>query len=208
MKRERIDIVAERFGRLVVIDYSHTDQNGKAMWNCLCDCGKKTIVSSGNLRNGITKSCGCLHKEQLAKRKRTHGKTGSRIYWIWHGMKARCVNCNDVRYSDYGGRGIAICDEWKNDFQSFYNWAMANGYSDELTIDRIDVSGNYEPSNCQWATNEQQANNKRTCIYVTHNGKTQTIKQWSDETGINYQTLYSRIVERNWNIERALTKAV
>ena len=138
--------------------------------------------------------------------KRTrHGETGTRLYWTWHGMKARCFNPRESHFTDYGGRGITVCAEWLS-FEGFRDWALANGYADNLTIDRIDVNGNYEPNNCRWATTVEQANNTRRNHKITFNGKTQNIKQWADELGINYYTLHSRITKSKWDVEKALSK--
>lgn len=121
-----------------------------------------------------------------------HGLIHHRLYRIWGCMKTRCLNKNDEHFPLYGGRGITICDEWKHDFQAFYDWAMANGYQDNLTIDRIDVNGNYEPSNCRWLTRQEQNFNKRNTIFVTLNGETKSLAEWAAETGIYYQTLVYR----------------
>ena len=119
-------------------------------------------------------------------------------------MKARCYNPHNGFYHRYGGRGITVCDEWKNNFSAFRKWAMCNGYSDGLTLDRIDFDGNYEPSNCRWATSKEQANNKCTNHYVMFNGEKKTLKQWSESTGLSYPTLLGRI-KRGWSIEKMLT---
>ena len=121
-------------------------------------------------------------------------------------MKARCYNPNRKRYVDYGGRGITVCDEWKNDVKAFYDWAMANGYSDDLTIDRIDTNGNYCPENCRWVGQDVQGNNKTDNILVERNGETHTIGEWANITGIRYATLYNRIVKLHWTAEKALNK--
>ena len=118
-------------------------------------------------------------------------------------MKSRCYTESNSDYKDYGGRGISICDEWLNDFVSFYNWSMNNSYSDGLSIDRIDVNGNYEPSNCRWATNKEQANNKRTNMFCTINGETKTLKEWSEERGIIYNTVRHRLA-LGYTVEEAL----
>lgn len=135
-----------------------------------------------------------------------HGLKGTRLYRIWNGIKNRCFNPNYHRYSDYGGRGIKVCDEWKNDFQSFYDWSMSNGYSDNLTIDRINNDGNYEPSNCRWVGLKVQANNSRHCNNIQFNGEVHSISEWARITGIPRYTLNNRINKYGWSIEDSLTK--
>lgn len=141
--------------------------------------------------------------------KEKHGLSKTRLYRIWSNMKGRCYNQNDANYYRYGGRGITICDEWRNSFTTFYNWAMENGYRDDLSIDRKDNNGNYEPSNCRWATTKQQENNRGDFnINISYLGKTQTLMQWSEETGISFNTLRYRIIDCKWPIEEALTIGV
>lgn len=155
-----IDLTGKRFGRLTVIErYGTVD--GHAAWKCKCDCGNKTVVNGKWLRAGKTTSCGCYHKELLAKRSKTHGMTKTRLYSIWHDMKNRCFYQKDKSFEDYGGRGITVCEEWKNSFESFRDWSLLNGYSDNLTIDRINNDGNYDPSNCRWVTMKEQCSNRR-----------------------------------------------
>lgn len=189
----------KRFGNLLVLGKS---ENKKYHYKCLCDCGNVLDVSKYKLRDKQIKSCGCTKGIK-------HGKYHTRLYHIYYKMKTRCYNKHHISYKDYGGRGIKICNEWLNDFMKFYNWAIANGYNDNLTIDRIDVNGNYEPSNCRWADRTTQSNNTRRCIYITYNGKTQTIAQWAEELGINYNTLRARKTRLKWSdVECLLGKEV
>lgn len=157
---------------------------------------------------GKTKSCGCLRREtvkNLNKNKKTHGERYTRLYRIWIGMKSRCFNKNNHAYSHYGQREIVVCDEWKNDYLCFKNWAMDNGYTDGLTIDRIDVNGNYEPSNCRWITYLEQENNRTNNNLITYKNKTKTISEWARETGINKNTIWARLFRYGWSVEKALS---
>lgn len=154
-----IDLTGKKYGRLTVIERSGV-RGGQSSWLCKCECGNKKVVIGKNLRRGLTTSCGCYHNELLSVRNTTHGLSKTRIYRIWRDMKNRCFYSKDKHFKDYGGRGITICDEWKNSFESFYKWSDANGYSEKLTIDRIDNDGNYEPSNCRWITMKEQCQNR------------------------------------------------
>ena len=137
-----------------------------------------------------------------------HGLRYHPLYSILRNIKSRCYNANNPSYKDYGGRGIIVCDEWKNNVNAFYNWAITNGYKKGLTLDRKNNNGNYEPSNCQWATRFQQANNKRSNHYIVYNGERHTLKEWSTILGISNFTLRSRLCVYNWTIERAFTTPV
>lgn len=151
------DLAGQKFGRLTVIEKSHP-KNKKTFWLCECDCGNTTIVSGQDMKNGRIKSCGCIRKER--GNHFIHGDSHKRLHNIWSLMFQRCYNPKASGYKNYGGRGISICDEWRK-YPVFKDWALANGYADDLTIDRIDNDGNYEPSNCKWSTYKEQAQNKR-----------------------------------------------
>lgn len=206
--RKPKELTGQRIGRLVVLSKSNEKYGRQSIWQCKCDCGSLVSVRACHLTSGHTKSCGCLQKETIAKTATKHGKSGERILGIWYGIRKRCYNPNSKSFKDYGGRGIAVCDEWKDNFQAFYDWAMANGYSDDLTIDRKDVDGNYCPENCRWITNQEQQNNRRTSHLVTYKGETHTLKDWAKITGINYNTLRGRITNYKWNAEKAFTTPI
>ena len=187
------DLTGEKFGRLTVVKRVKNSKSGNIMWECKCECGNTKIVAGGHLKNGSIKSCGCLNVELVKERSTKHGMASTRIYRIWQGMKRRCYNKNQPHYKTYGARGITVCEEWRNSFDSFYTWSMENGYSSDLSIDRKDNNGNYEPSNCRWADEKTQADNKRSTKHVTYKGKQVNISELSRITGIQRKTLSRRI---------------
>ena len=205
---KQLNLTGKRFGKLVAIKTAGKTKNGAYLWQCKCDCGNEIIANVGNLKNGHTKSCGCLRVDRCKPNFTKHGLEHTRLYGIWSDMRLRCYDEKNIAYHRYGGRGITICDEWKNDVKAFYDWATANGYKDSLTIDRIDNDGNYCPENCRWATVKEQASNRRSNILVTHNGKTQTMKKWANEVGTPYKVVWARMQKLGWSAERALTEPV
>ena len=207
------NLVGQKFGRLTVIKRVENDKYNHIMYLCQCECGKTKIIRGSHLKTGETKSCGCYNVEKIVKRSIKHNKCYSRLYHIWIGMRNRCYKQYDNRYKSYGGRGITMCNEWLNDFMSFYNWAMTNGYDEnakrgECTIDRIDVNGNYCPENCKWSNAKTQANNTTKTINLTYKGLTHTLSEWSDIVNISRPTLWARLKVHKWSIEKALTTPI
>ena len=206
------DLIGKKFGRLIVIKRveNHVQPSGKqyVQWLCKCDCGNETVVRGANLKKGHTQSCGCLQKEKVT----THGLKKTRLYVVWRDIKLRCFNPNANNFKDYGAKGVVMCEEWRNDFKAFYDWAKANGYDEkalrgECTIDRIDTNGNYEPNNCRWTDNLTQQNNKKNNRFLTYNGETHTIAEWSRILNIKTYVLYSRLYS-GWSVEQILTTPV
>lgn len=203
------DITSQRFGRLVALGpVAKTDRN-QIVWLCMCDCNTTTTSTFASLNAGSTQSCGCIHRETLVNRNQTHGMAKDPLYRTWAGIVKRCTNPNATGYAHYGGRGIAICDEWRHSFEAFYNHVTqlpdygTKGYS----LDRINNNGNYEPDNVRWTTTVNQRRNTRKNIMLTYGDKTQCIAAWAEEIGINVGTLHSRL-SRGFPIEQSLTTPV
>ena len=200
------DMLGLKIGNLEVIEEVKERKNGYVMYKCRCVCGNEIYVSGSNLRrrlkNKTNVGCGCgMHKNHLYK----HGLSNGRIYRIYALMKQRCNDKNCKAYKNYGGRGIKICEFWENDFMSFYNWSINNGYDDSLTLDRIDNNKGYSPENCRWVDRYIQSNNRRNNTLITYKGETKTIPEFAREYGLEISTLRFRIY-RGWSIERALTE--
>lgn len=178
-----IDLTGRRFGRLVVREIAGRDRYKYVLWKCVCSCGAETTVRSSQLLSGKTKSCGCLAKDKARTANTTHGKSNTRMYHIWLSMRSRCFNKNNRAYKYYGARGIKVCEEW-SDFDTFYCWAISNGYSTDLTIDRIDSDGDYCPGNCRWVSMVEQNNNRRNNVVLEYKGETHTVSEWARRTGL------------------------
>ena len=205
-----IDLIGQRYGRLLVVAKAEDhicrgSGEHKRRWECVCDCGNTVYCTTGDLRCGDVKSCGCLMRETRKEKATTHGYHGTKIHNIWCAMRRRCRNVNNKDYRWYGGKGIGVCDEWESDFMSFYEWAMENGYKDGLTIDRIDPNGDYCPDNCRWVTITEQQNNRTSNRQYTYNNETHNISEWATKAGIPYSTLYMRL-RNGWSFERAISK--
>lgn len=207
----KADLTGKRFDHLVVRREvaPHIRANGHKVrqWECVCDCGNVRIYQQQKLTGGRQKSCGCKHNLLARNSNTIHGDSHTRLHNIWSGMRARCYNPNEPRFELYGARGITICDEWRNDYVAFRRWALENGYKDSLTIDRVDNDGPYAPWNCQWTTQKAQSNNTRRNHIVSAFGRTQTIAQWSEETGIAQATIRRRL-KLGWSAEDALSREV
>lgn len=196
--REKIVVTpGERFGRLTVIRESDK-QYGHRYILCQCDCGKQKTINLNSLVKGTSKSCGCYRSEYIAQKNFKHGFTRrnaekERLYSIWSGMIYRCHDSLNPGFHNYGGRGIIVCPEWRNDYNAFRKWSLANGYSDELTIDRINNDEGYNPDNCRWTTMKVQSNNTRVNHRVTYKGETHTLSEWQDITGIKDDKIGRRL---------------
>ena len=199
-----IDLKGQKFGKLTVIE--RAENKGKnTRWLCLCECGNKTIVHAISLRSGSTKSCGC-YKSIAPKLSNTkHGMSHTTTHKIWCDIKSRCFCLNDPAYKNYGGRGITMCDRWKNSFEAFYEDVSKLPHFNEkgFTLDRIDNDGNYEPNNVRWVDRITQGNNKRNNRLISYNGETHTMAEWAKIKGLNYKTLSCRLYD-GWDISRAL----
>jgi hypothetical protein len=196
-----INLKGQKFNRLLVVDIHDKNKSGTYRYACKCDCGKDTIVESSKLRNGWTKSCGCLQKETVSKRALKHSLCNHKLYYVLACMKDRCSNPNNARYKNYGNRGISVCEEWKNDFKCFYDWAMVNGYKEGLHIDRINNNGNYEPSNCRFISFKENMNNTTRNVWIEINGVKKTAAQWGEEANINGITIAQRVRNGKTGIE-------
>lgn len=203
-----IDLTGKKFGKLTVIKRMPNNKFGVLYWLCQCECGEQTIVRGNRLKSGHTKSCGCIKKEKASLRgtkKRIYKKEFDRLRKIFKGMKNRCYNPNTNNYNRYGAKGIIICNEWLNKPLNFCEWAIANGYKNNLTIDRINPNGNYEPSNCRWVNYTEQCRNRKITLKFTINNITKSLAEWCDIYKIKYSAVFRRL-KRGWNIEKSLTQ--
>ena len=205
-------IIGKKFGRLTVIGFSETVSGGckQVAWDCKCDCGNVVYGKRPRaIKNGTLKSCGCLKKEQdrhnLGESRITHGMTDTRLYSIWSSMKRRCYNTHEAAYLHYGGKGVKVCDEWL-DFKSFYDWAIHNGYADDLTIERIDIDKDYCPENCTWITLAMQTHNKGDTRKVNLNGEVMPLKTACEALGLPYKAVHLRITRYGMTFEEAISK--
>lgn len=208
----REDLTGRRFGRLTVIEFYDHNKYGQPIWSCECDCGNTKIITGSELRSGSTSSCGCLWRERIMEAKVTHGMSRSLIYAEYKNMKNRCYNENAHNYNYYGGRGIKMCERWRDDIHEFYDDVsiLPNFGKEGYSLDRIDNDGDYEPGNVRWATHREQCNNRRPRIgnrIHEYNGEKLSLREISNITGISYSTLNNRI-RKGWEPERAFNVEV
>lgn len=204
------DIAGEKFGSLTAVKFDHRDERkvgGQHYWLFLCDCGKEVVLRKSAVTSGNTKRCSCCAAQRSAEANTVHGGVGTRLYREWAGIVQRCTNPKDTSWERYGAKGVTICDEWRS-FPAFRDWAFANGYDDSLTIDRIDPNGNYEPSNCRWASVREQANNKQGTLWIEYGGERLQLSYWAERLGLPYHTLYDRLHRYGWSVDRAFTEPV
>lgn len=201
---KKLGLAGMKFGKLTAIrPTENRASSGSVVWECQCDCGNKTFVNAPTLNGGKTISCGCARMERVLLSITKHGQSYTKLYGVWGGIKERCFNSNSKSYENYGGRGITVCAEWKDDFLTFKEWAMRNGYKQGLSIDRKNNNLGYYPENCQWADKKTQQNNRRANHFISLNGVKKTVKQWEEITGIKANTIIRRI-RSGWASERAI----
>ncbi len=205
-----IDLTGERFGRLLVIEKIGCIKKKGSVWKCLCDCGKTVEVLGTYLRRGDTKSCGCYHSDSVRRMMLTHGKSKTRLYRVWAGIKNRCNNPNSSNYKYYGAQNITMCEEWEKSFEVFEKWALDSGYDESAkpqvcTLDRIDNESGYSPDNCRWTDHTHQCNNQKSNRLFEYNGVIHTMAEWAKIFKMNYSTLRARI-RKGMNFEDAINK--
>lgn len=203
------DLTGRVFGRLTVIEQAEDyitpgDGRHRHRWRCRCTCGNEVIITGQVLKSGGSKSCGCYQKELVGNMARIHGGYGERLNHVWNSMVQRCCNKNHISYHNYGERGITVCDEWRNDYAVFKEWALSAGYKEGLTLDRINNDLGYYPDNCRWVTMKEQSRNTRHNIYYTHDGETMCLSAWCEKLNLNYKKVHYRIRKRGLDFEEVI----
>jgi hypothetical protein len=202
------DLTGNKFGRWTVVRMLDERIRKQTSCLCRCECGNESRVIATRMRNGTSRSCGCLNIEIVKSAKSTHGLSSTNLFGTWANLKDRCLNSESRSYKNYGGRCITVCDEWIESSQNFMEWALSNGYAKGLSLDRINNDGPYAPENCRWTTARAQLNNRRGNIIIEFRGISQTIAQWEQQLGFKTSVLHQRIRRAKWSIERALTEPV
>jgi hypothetical protein len=204
--REVVDITGNKYGKLLVINREGRNKSNKITWKCRCDCGKEVIVTGNNLKNGHTQSCGCLHKEADLRKAKRNNMSETKLGKAWYNMIYRATSPKNREAHRYLNRGITVCDEWRDSFESFVKWSMDNGYADNLSLDRINNNKGYSPDNCRWVNQLTQVRNRENTIYLEYKGEKKTLKEWADILGIKYQTLFNRLRDSKWDVESIIEK--
>lgn len=202
------ELSGQRFGRLVAIERLYRDKGRNWCWRCACDCGKETVVAAASLIRGNTKSCGCQQKDSIRRLRFKHGFSHTFLGHVRTGLVQRCYNPNHESYKRYGARGIKVCNEWRENPETFFIWALNNGYREGLSIDRIDNDGDYTPTNCRWVTAKEQANNKSDNFLLTLDGETKTLSQWCEDAIISPSVLRGRVLQGDWTKEELFSTPV
>lgn len=205
-----IDLTGKRFERLVVLGRAANSKSGSTRWLCQCDCGNTTISDGYQLRNCITKSCGCYSIDNCKKNFTKHGLANHRLRYVFNSMHSRCENSENNSFTYYGGRGIKVCDEWARPqgFIAFYNWSIENGFEQGLQIDRIDVNKGYSPDNCRWVTPHENSLNRRVTLMYEYKGENKPLYELAEQYNIPYKTLFNRVKYLGWDIDKALSMPV
>jgi len=201
-----VDITGQKYGRLTAIKKVENNVNGKIQWLFKCDCGKQVLHTSCEVKSGHVKSCGCWKKDHSARK--THGQSNNRIYQTYYSMKRRCYDNNPRYLKYYRDKGITVCDEWLNNPQAFFDWAMMNGYDEHLTLDRIDCDKGYSPDNCRFITQKEQTRNMSKNVFITIDGKRKVLTDWAKEYGILPCLVSYRMLHMGLSGEEAVTRAV
>lgn len=191
------DFIGMKFNHVTVLSRNYERKSKSPYYNCLCDCGRTFVRRKDCIYNPLNKTCGCCQREK-------HNGTHTRLYNIYKNMKARCQKTYAKHYEKYGGRGIKVCDEWNKSFNSFREWALNNGYQENLTIDRINNDGNYEPSNCRWVTRKEQSNNLRTNRILYYDGEYKTMAEWCNILNLKPSFIRKRLDRTNNDLDKAL----
>lgn len=203
-RRRWRDIAGQRYGKLTVLAFSHSNKRNRAQWICKCDCGVVRAFDGANLRYGAIKSCGCLSRQKTVERLLTHGESASSEYQSWRAMMKRCYSVNDIHYHRYGGRGIQVCTRWF-DVKNFLEDMGRRPAG--LTLDRINNNGNYEPMNCRWATRQEQSRNTASNRLLAFRGQLKCLAEWAEITAIRQKLISNRLAD-GWTVEAALTTPV
>ena len=200
----KADLKGKKFGRLIVVEYVGEDKSRHAMWKCHCECGTEIVTAAYRLKNGTCKSCGCYREEKLNIVRNKHNMSHSRLYRAWGKMNYRGKSKTWYNAHRYAERGISVCKEWAVSFETFADWAVKNGYDDNLSLDRIDNNKGYSPDNCRWVDRTSQQRNREVTLVYEYKGELKPLAEWTEIIGMKYKTLYDRVKKRGWSIEKAL----